>query len=380
MITCGTSAPEKLMKMGRAFQFMAEQGYTRDLDRVLTTNRIIEHCLLPSFVRLKYRKQFIRYTRLHAAAFIGNVERVRKLIDSGADLEATTITGYTPLTFAIMQKHYDVAELLLERGANPRGYEKSPDPPIFWACRRHDHDLLTLLRQYNVDLDSPFTKWAPATPVTYAVERGDQTLLHMLLKEGCDPNRPDGNGGTPLWYAKNANISRVVRLLEEYGATSVEPPEQERRRIEERERRAALEKEKEEAKKRKLSASALSTPEASDYEEEDETARGGAYDAKGTGDDKRRKPRAKAREPGNPCPAANINAMSRMAMREEAARLGLIRLSKEDLAAQRARHNAAIAASATAKKESYRNMNKKKNLPKILTATADKKRRKETRR
>lgn len=377
MIDNDADTTAKLMKMGLAFQFMAEQGYTQELSQVLATNSVIEEHLLPSFVHLQYRTKFIRYTRLHAAAFIGNVDRVRKLVESGADLEASTITGYTPLTFAIMQKNFEVANLLLEKGASPHGSERSPDPPVFWACRRHDHALLMLLQRYKVDLDAPFSKWAPATPITYAVEHGDSVLLHMLLEEGCDPDCPDGNGGTALWYAQKVKVWRITKMLKAYSATVVQPPEIERQRIEEQERQAALQREKEEAMRQEMIAAGLLNSAGEPIEGRTGTSQQ-KTGAEGAEESEEGENLDNGQSAGPP-QVRDVGAMSQLDLRAEAARLGLIRLTKEDLAAQKAAHDASVAASAAAERDRYRNMSKKKNAPKVAVAVAPKKVKKEKR-
>lgn len=61
------------------------------------------------------------WTPLHLAAFFGQLDAARLLLDAGADVEAVSHNGMrnTPLHAATAGKHEPIALLLLQRGANP---------------------------------------------------------------------------------------------------------------------------------------------------------------------------------------------------------------------------------------------------------------------
>ena len=60
------------------------------------------------------------WTALHLAAFFGQLEAARMLIDAGADVNAVSRNSLrnTPLHAAAAGRHADVARLLVERGAD----------------------------------------------------------------------------------------------------------------------------------------------------------------------------------------------------------------------------------------------------------------------
>lgn len=57
-------------------------------------------------------------TPLHIAAFTGNRELALLLLDSGADLEATSRTGMTAFLHACREGKMEVIDLLLQKGAD----------------------------------------------------------------------------------------------------------------------------------------------------------------------------------------------------------------------------------------------------------------------
>jgi hypothetical protein len=58
-------------------------------------------------------------TALHLAAFAGQLEAARLLIQHGACLDAVDQQQTTPLMFAVLQRHTALVQLLLEAGADP---------------------------------------------------------------------------------------------------------------------------------------------------------------------------------------------------------------------------------------------------------------------
>ena len=65
------------------------------------------------------------WTPLHLAAFFGQLDAVRILLDRGADLRAISRNSMknTPLHAATAGKHEQIARLLLEHGADPHAID-----------------------------------------------------------------------------------------------------------------------------------------------------------------------------------------------------------------------------------------------------------------
>ena len=88
---------------------------------------------------------------LYYAASFGLTEVVQYLLDAGADTEIQGgRCGATPLNIASCRGHYDVAKLLLGRGADPHAVERDAQwSAIDWA-RFHSHKrILKLLTNYK---------------------------------------------------------------------------------------------------------------------------------------------------------------------------------------------------------------------------------------
>ncbi|WP_154664331.1 ankyrin repeat domain-containing protein [Pseudodonghicola xiamenensis] len=56
------------------------------------------------------------YTPLHLASMVGNIEIAQFLLDNGADVNALDFEGYSPLVRAKANRNDDIVELLLAHG------------------------------------------------------------------------------------------------------------------------------------------------------------------------------------------------------------------------------------------------------------------------
>jgi ankyrin repeat protein len=72
------------------------------------------------------------WTPLHLAAFFGNLDAARLLLDAGADVHAVSRNNLanTPLHAATAGKHCELALLLIEKGANPRAVDTGGYTPL----------------------------------------------------------------------------------------------------------------------------------------------------------------------------------------------------------------------------------------------------------
>jgi ankyrin repeat protein len=121
-------------------------------------------------------------TPLHYAAADRDLRQARRLLDGGADPDATDKTGFTPLHFAAQEGAVDIAALLLERGA-------------------------------SVDPQDSFGN----TPLMKAVfsSRGEGELIQLLRRRGADPLRPNTRGQTPTGLARLIGNFPVARWFDD---------------------------------------------------------------------------------------------------------------------------------------------------------------------
>jgi ankyrin repeat protein len=132
------------------------------------------------------------------AAAAGNVPLVKRLLELGADINATGDTMMslgmrnTALHCAIDLNHPGVCQFLLEAGANPNRVNARFSSPLDLAFSEHREDMAGALLDYGADpfLEKLYTT-DKTTPFELAITRGDGKLVPRML--GQDSQHPLGN-------------------------------------------------------------------------------------------------------------------------------------------------------------------------------------------
>jgi uncharacterized protein len=181
-------------------------------------------------------------TALVYAARAGSIDAARALLEGGADVNQTTLYGWSPLLAATQNQNYQMAKFLVERGANVNLANKGGWTPLYLATdnrnieggdyptRTADMDSLayiTYLLDRGADVNARITdstetrtvftnQWLNedgATAFLRAAQSGDLELLKLLVARGADPRINTRLGVTPL--AAAAGIGWVEGVTSE---------------------------------------------------------------------------------------------------------------------------------------------------------------------
>ncbi len=160
-------------------------------------------------------------TALLHAAREGHIVAAETLLDGGAEIDQVSADGSTPLVTALSNGQFDLAKMLIRRGADPNLATKTDGvSPLFavlqtqWTFRFTEHPQ-------------------PRAQDTQQTEYME--LLKALLEAGADPNVPlkthlwfsqyfdqilglDLTGATPFWRAAIAQDVEAMKALAAYGA------------------------------------------------------------------------------------------------------------------------------------------------------------------
>jgi ankyrin repeat protein len=128
-------------------------------------------------------------TALHWAARLGDAELAQILIYAGSRLDAgTRIGSYTPLHVATREGKADVVEVLLEAGSDPQAVStNSGTTPLHLAARAGDVRIVSKLIEHGADVDVTESAWGQ-TPLTFAAAMNRVDVIKVLLDAGADPN------------------------------------------------------------------------------------------------------------------------------------------------------------------------------------------------
>jgi len=139
---------------------------------------------------------------------------IKLLIEVGADLEARTIVGTTPMFAAVTAKAENV-RLLIDKGANVNAVSLSGTTPLMGTT---SSDVVSVLVSNGADVTTRSKRGESA--LADAARRGDLPAARLLLDKGADVNAVDYRGYTPLILAAqyDRDSPELVRLLLSRGA------------------------------------------------------------------------------------------------------------------------------------------------------------------
>jgi ankyrin repeat protein len=173
-------------------------------------------------------------TPLMLAARGGNMPLVVALIDAGASINDTAADGSTVLALAVANAHYELAALLLDRGANPNASTPGWTPlhqalMVRNPVRGEVHaplptgnidslDFIKLLLARGADPNARMTRRVRgggghfdelgATPLLLAAECADVPVMRVLLAAGADPLAKTANHATALMAAAGTGYAQ----------------------------------------------------------------------------------------------------------------------------------------------------------------------------
>ena len=138
-------------------------------------------------------------TPLVNAAFHGNTEVLRLLLEASADSNKARYDGSTPLVVACSIGSSEGVRLLLESGADKDKAGPSDGTPLLLACQNGFLQVVNLLLQAGADKDKARNNGA--TPLFIACQQGHLEVVRTLLEAEADVDRACCNGATPLYIA-----------------------------------------------------------------------------------------------------------------------------------------------------------------------------------
>jgi len=116
------------------------------------------------------------YSAIHQAVQYGQFETVRRFIEQKVDLEVKDFGGSTPLGWAALCDRKEIAELLLDHGAQINGGDT---PPLHWAVQMKSLRMATLLVERGATKDYK-DKWN-RTPLSLAPATTNLSEWQTLL-------------------------------------------------------------------------------------------------------------------------------------------------------------------------------------------------------
>ena len=155
---------------------------------------------------------------LHIACGLGHAEIAKYLIAKGAHVGHKRGID-TNLWFAARHSHVEIVKLLLELDSNDIDINycgEDGSTALILSVQKQDMEMAQLLLQHGANVNQPNS--LDVTPLSVAASNGQLEIVSLLLQYKAEVNSLNFENHTPLYYAIVSGHSKVVSLLLQHGA------------------------------------------------------------------------------------------------------------------------------------------------------------------
>jgi len=163
-------------------------------------------------------------TPLFIASRAGYTEIVKLLIKNGANVNQTTVNGYSPLYIACSFNHLDVVNELILAGCDVNSFINDWSMTAVHKASNENH-IRIVDRLIRANADVNISTSSNCTPLLNAVVLEREEMVNLLVNNGeANVNMCDFTGYTPLYWASYKNSVNIIRILLQAGTENIELP------------------------------------------------------------------------------------------------------------------------------------------------------------
>lgn len=189
------------------FQISVKRGYTEILKVLIKNGANIDEA-----------NNYEKRTVLMDASEKGDVDKVKLLIDSGADIKLKDRDKKTALDLACINGHVKILKLFL-KGKAPDVIAREPvfNETFLEASRHGKSEIVKFLIKRGININAISIK-TKRTALMYASWKGYIEIVQTLIKSGAKINLKDVSGWTALVIANQEKHEEISDLLKQSGA------------------------------------------------------------------------------------------------------------------------------------------------------------------
>lgn len=163
---------------------------------------------------------------LTEAADANDTATARYLIAKGADVNARSEIGDTPLILSAGNGNVEVMKLLLARGADVNAVDSSESlqvkngpialgsfTPLLYAASYGGYDAVKVLLDAGAKVNVQDVRGMTPLMLAIATDRPDVRVVRLLIERGADVNTKSNVGETAADWARKANYPQILDAL-----------------------------------------------------------------------------------------------------------------------------------------------------------------------
>jgi cytohesin len=148
---------------------------------------------------------------LRQAATDGDLDKIRRILKHGVNINARGENGWTALRCAVFQENLEAVNLLLTRKANPNLTDtQDGTTPLHWAAQVGNTEMVKALLEAGAN-PNVRDKTSGVTPLYSAATGGYVETAKALLAKGANPNVKDQFGDSILSEVRSSYESALRR-------------------------------------------------------------------------------------------------------------------------------------------------------------------------
>ncbi|CAE7263131.1 Ank2 [Symbiodinium sp. CCMP2592] len=193
-------------------QKLLHDGVALEDDMVLDSPKDVSLVVLPLL-----RPTAEQADELLEAVRMEEVSGIEEILNRAQDPNAAGTQGETPLCVAAKLGYAEIAELLLEAGADKdkpslvlRHYSYDATTPLGVACQNGHTDMVRLMLEFSASVQK---KSAGILPLSWASAKGKPEIVRLLLDARADAGKTSAGGMPPIHVAILVDDVETTRML-----------------------------------------------------------------------------------------------------------------------------------------------------------------------
>lgn len=193
----------RIVASGRAKANAVAADGTTPLHWAAVNNRLsVCEFLVRNGAEVDARGGDLQGTPLHWACRSGHVYIAHLLVSNGADVNKRDVQGFNALHLATHSSNVMLVIYLLHENVQPDSADEEDRTAAHWAAYQGDTFTLDVLLQWRAGLEKGRDKMG-FTPLHWAIVRGHEPCMRLLVEEGADLAARTNEGKTPAELARD---------------------------------------------------------------------------------------------------------------------------------------------------------------------------------